>query len=164
MKQSVWPNYGDVSTPAKITLILKLHDVLLLFCLHLDQDGSFAIGNFIKDAVLCRDIQINGDGTPMRSYLYSDDLIIWLFKILIDGKSCEPYNVGSDVAISILELAKKVAYLLNPEIKINIAKTANINALPERYVPSIQKARKELDLDVWTDLDNAILASSKGFK
>lgn len=126
---------------------------------HLDQNGSFAIGNFIRDAKNKKNISISGDGTPCRSYLYSDDLICWLFKILIDGKNCEPYNVGSDQAISIIDLANKVIANIDTSLKATVALVPVTGKAAPRYVPSIEKAKKELGLAVWTDLDTAILKS-----
>jgi nucleoside-diphosphate-sugar epimerase len=128
---------------------------------HLDQKAHFAIGNFIRDALKNREIVISGDGTPLRSYLYSDDLIGWLMAILLDGKKGEFYNVGSDEVVSILALAEKVKSLLNPQIQIKVMGQKVEGILPERYVPSIEKAKSQLGVDIWTNLNEAIVHTAK---
>ncbi len=122
----------------------------------LPLDIHFAIGNFIRDGLAGKTIRVNGDGSPYRSYQYAADLTIWLWKILCFGKSCYPYNVGSDEDLSIAELAKSVANGFSPTVEVEIAKSPTPDALPERYVPSIERAKKELDLQNWIDLKEAI--------
>lgn len=122
----------------------------------LPLDGHFAIGNFIGDALAGRPIHINGDGTPLRSYLYGADLAIWLLQCLLEGKHGRAYNVGSDVAISIADLAERVRAALGQTNEIRLAGLAQPAAPRNRYVPDIGRARHELGLDVWTPLDQAI--------
>lgn len=129
---------------------------------HLDSNGTYAIGNFIRDAVLGKKIYIGGDGTPFRSYLFSTDLVFWLISILVDGKNKQPYNVGSDIDLSIFDLAKKVASVVNPSLQIEIAKKMIDPSRPDRYVPNISLA-KELGLQVWTPLEESILVTSKEY-
>jgi dTDP-glucose 4,6-dehydratase len=123
---------------------------------HLPLDIHFAIGNFIRDAMCGRSIQVNGDGTPYRSYLYAADLAIWLWTILFQGASCRPYNVGSENAVSIGALACEVAGVLASPEPVVIAKQAVPGQPPERYVPSTKRARRELGLEECVTLRDAI--------
>jgi len=119
-------------------------------------DGHFAIGNFIHDALHAETIKVNGDGTPLRSYLYGADLAIWLLTLLTVGKPAYPYNVGSDQAISIGELADTVMRVIAPEMTCQIQLRPDPAAPRHRYVPAIDRSRSELKLDVWTPLKQAI--------
>ncbi|MBT5796175.1 MAG: NAD-dependent epimerase/dehydratase family protein [Porticoccaceae bacterium] len=119
-------------------------------------DTHFAIGNFIRDGLAGKSIQISGDGKAIRSYLYAAELVVWLLAILAEGKTGRAYNVGSDQGISILELAKKVAtsFTYNPDV--NIAdKTDGSNPI-NHYVPDISRAHEELGLRVNISLSDAI--------
>jgi nucleoside-diphosphate-sugar epimerase len=123
---------------------------------HLPLDAHFAIGNFIRDSLQDKSIEILGDGTPYRSYLYAADLAIWLWKILFQGKSCQSYNVGSDLEISISELGKLVIEAAGTKKAVIVHKQPAIAKAPERYVPSIDKARSQLQLQPYIDLPTSI--------
>jgi nucleoside-diphosphate-sugar epimerase len=123
---------------------------------YLPLDIHFAIGNFIKNGLDGKNIDILGDGTPFRSYQYAADLVIWLLHILCRGDSGVPLNVGSDHAVSIAETAEAVAKHFSPAPKITIAKTPQPNVLAERYVPSVQRAQHTLGLTNQISLDDAI--------
>lgn len=113
---------------------------------YLPLDTHFAIGNFIHDALRGTPILIKGDGSPYRSYLYAADLTVWLWTILLRAKPMRPYNVGSDEAVSIKELAHLVADIFKPQdIDIRIEQPSS-STPPERYVPDISRARLELNL------------------
>lgn len=123
---------------------------------HLPLDQHFAIGNFIGDVLAHKPIEIHGDGTPRRSYLYAADLAVWLWTILFRAPAMVPFNVGSSRDVSILELAQIVAATLDPTIEIRVAKQAIPGAEPLRYVPSVDRARKLLGLCERVELESAI--------
>jgi dTDP-glucose 4,6-dehydratase len=123
---------------------------------YLPVNGASAIGNFINDALRGGPININGDGTPYRSYLYGADLAIWLWTILFKGQACRPYNVGSASPVSIEETARAVADVVHPGAEIRIAGQPVPGQPAERYVPSIDRAREELGLEPWIDLHEGV--------
>lgn len=119
---------------------------------YLPLDAHFAIGNFIRDRAAGHTIRISGDGTPVRSYLYAADLAIWLWTLLVAGAPARPYNVGSERAVSIGQLARLIAG--NGEVEI--AGTPIPGRMPERYVPNCERARSELNLKELVPLEDAI--------
>jgi len=127
---------------------------------HLPLNQHFAIGNFIGDALAGRNIAIRGDGTPMRSYLYAADLVIWLWTLLMHGPQLgskpQVFNVGSGQAISIRDLAQEVAEELDPSLKLEIAQTPVAGAPPLQYVPDVQRAEIHLGLRQTIGLREAI--------
>lgn len=109
---------------------------------HLPLDAHFAIGNFLRDAMAGREIQINGDGTPFRSYLYASDLAAWLWSILFAGRAATPYNVGSGEAVTIAAAARIVAEVFG--VPFRIAQAAVPGRPAVRYVPDISRIEGQL--------------------
>src|ERR1035437_9814789 len=123
---------------------------------YLPLDQGSAIGNFIADAMKGGTIRVNGEGTPMRSYLYGADLAVWLWTILLRGSPSHPYNVGSETAYSISQVAKIVADEVNPKAEIIFAQQPNPGKPPERYMPSTRRAHSELALASWIDVREGV--------
>lgn len=135
---------------------------------HLPLDKHFAIGNFIGDALAGRNIEVRGDGTTLRSYLYTADLAAWLWTILFRGTQTGPrlqvFNVGSKQAISIRDLAQEVAAELNPTLAIRIAGESTPGLLPSRYVPDVDRARDRLGLEQSIGLREAIRRTAEWYR
>lgn len=123
---------------------------------YLPLDAHFAIGNFIRDARDGKTIAVKGDGRPFRSYLYAADLAAWLWTLLLHPKAAGTYNVGSDEAVSIRELAECVSHVSPLRPPVSVAHPNDPKRPTQRYVPDITRARRELGLDVWTALDESV--------
>jgi nucleoside-diphosphate-sugar epimerase len=130
---------------------------------HLPLDQHFAVGNFIADVLAGRAIDIKGDGTPRRSYLYAAELAVWLWTILFRAPSLVPINVGSAHDVSILELAQTVAITLNPQTEIRVARPAVAGAAPLRYVPCVDRAGEVLGLRQIIGLEECIRRTAKWY-
>lgn len=123
---------------------------------YLPLDSHFAAGNFIKNVLNKEDIIIEGDGTPFRSYMYASDLMVWLWTILFAGENNRPYNVGSDIAVSISSFADLVLEVADiKDIRVHVK--SPLSGIPSlRYVPNVDRAINELGLHVQCDLKESI--------
>lgn len=122
-------------------------------------NAHFAIGNFIRDAIEDSSIIVKGDGRPVRSYMYAADAAAWLIRLLEVGQAGEAYNVGSDQAYTLAEIARKVAEEINPQATVEILGKDN-GGFRSQYIPDIHKA-KNLGLDIWTDINKTIARTAE---
>lgn len=131
---------------------------------YLNRRIHYAIGNFIQDCLDGKDIVIKGDGTPLRSYLYADDLVEWLFAVLDRGEPGHPYNIGSPEGLSIRELAETVRSALGTKNEISVQgalQPFNPSTFqPSTYIPIVTRAETELGLGVTVPLAEAIRLSA----
>ena len=104
----------------------------------------FAIGDFITKALNNEDIIVNSGCRVYRSYLHTNDLVEWLLYILINSASRDSnyavYNLGSDEAISIPNLAQLVKQVLDSKSLITYANLSNTEI--SYYVPDISKIKQ----------------------
>ena len=147
MAELLWAECGD-----RHGLIATIARCFAFVGPYLPLDAHYAIGNFIRDALTGGPIRVQSDGTPCRSYLYAADLAIWLWTILLKGHPSRAYNVGSDFSLTIGDLARFIAR----GMEVRIAMKSPPNASVERYIPSIERAQKELGLEVKITLHEAI--------
>lgn len=121
----------------------------------LPLDAHFAAGNFILDAMGGKDVLVQGNGMPRRSYLYASDLASWLWHILVRGQPLRAYNVGSEEDVSIAELAECVSRTIGNG-KFSVLGAADPGWNAGRYIPDTSRVRTELGLHVKIPLDEAI--------
>jgi nucleoside-diphosphate-sugar epimerase len=119
----------------------------------LPLDQHFAIGNFINDGLNNKKIEVTAQHKVYRSYMYADDLVEWLMTIAENSHSnCPVYNVGSDQEILIEDLASMMSNIFSVKTSIPLINDAKI----DRYIPSINKAKKELGLNLKFNLIQSI--------
>ena len=128
---------------------------------YLPLDRHFAIGNFLRDALAGNPIVIEGDGTPLRSYLHGADMAAWLWAALFTGRPGVAYNVGGTEEVSIAELARRVVAATGSTSSIEVRTVPVAGRPAARYVPDVARARRELQLAEPSGLDEAIARTAR---
>jgi nucleoside-diphosphate-sugar epimerase len=119
----------------------------------LPRNQHFAIGNFIEDGLQGRPITVKARKEVYRSYMYADDLVEWMMTIALHASpECPVYNVGSDQAVLMGDLARLVA----KEFGVDVCIPEITDTDEDRYIPSIDKAKRELGLELRHDLLHSI--------
>lgn len=128
-----------------------------------NQSTDFVIAKFIDCALHNRDITLYGDGSQTRTFCYIEDNLDTVECILNENLlGQEVLNIGSDIEISILNLAEKIIQLLNSKSKIIFLPPLKEGDMTRRK-PDIAKMMKVLKRDL-TDLDSGILKTAEFWK
>lgn len=83
------------------------------------QSEEFVISRFVARAIRGEDLTVYGDGLQTRTFCYVDDSVD--FQLLSLEKELfvnDTVNVGSDLEITISDLAELVRTIVNPRVKI----------------------------------------------
>ena len=112
--------------------------------------------NFVRNALYSEQILVKGDGSAVRSYLDQRELAHWLWVLLFDGISGESYNVGSNHAITISQLAHLIRDIISPSKPVCISSEMHTSSSRNRYVPDITKVKDLHGLSPSLSLKNSI--------
>jgi len=107
------------------------------------NDGR-VVSNFIVQAIKNQDITIYGRGTQTRSFMYVDDLVEALIRLMNTNNGVTgPVNLGNPNEFSILELANLVLELTGSSSKISYQSLPVDDPIQRR--PDIALAKKLLN-------------------
>ena len=113
-----------------------------------NQSTDFVMSKFIRAALKNEDITLYGDGSQTRTFCFIDDNTEACINAMKNDVFVnEVFNIGSDVIITINELAETIIRLTNSKSKI-----VNLPALPDgdmtRRQPDITKMKQLLKRDL----------------
>lgn len=142
----------------KTGIAVKVARIFAVVGEEMPLDGQYAIGNFVRDAMSKTSdaIVIKGDGTPVRSFLHVDDVAQWLLRIHASSSLHDVFNVGSEIPVSIRQLAEIISR--NSPFPKPVVITQNEPDYAGRsvYLPDCSHARLTLGVQQTIDLENAI--------
>ena len=121
------------------------------------------MSKFIRQALKNKDITVYGDGSQTRTFCFIDDNVDTTVNAFYKNQCVnDVINIGSDVEISIIELAKTIVKITGSKAKIT-----HLPPLPEgdmtRRKPDITKMKKILNRDL-TPLEKGITKVIKSNK
>lgn len=104
---------------------------------------SHAVAAFQNAAMVGLPLRIWGDGSAVRSYLSGSDLGRWMWAILLHGARGEAYDVGGDKPITMLQLARAMAFVYKAGSEIEILNGKD--AMPVYLPPDTAKTKRLLN-------------------
>ena len=66
------------------------------------------VGWFIRQAMEGKKIKIYGDGKQLRDYIYIDDIVEAMMRLIIKGQDGEAYNIGGGQGVTFTEMVDAV--------------------------------------------------------
>ena len=106
----------------------------------LEKDGR-VVSNFVAQAIRGIPLTIYGDGSQTRSFCYVSDLVNGLMA-LMNGDYIGPVNLGNPGEYTILELAKTIQEMVNPNTDLIYQPLPQDD--PKQRQPDITKAKNHL--------------------
>jgi len=131
-----------------------------------------ALPDFARDILNDQDIVMYSDGAPTRTFCYTADAICGYFKIMVNGKPGEAYNIGVEgPEISIMDLANRVTEISKDLFgyKGKVVKKVSedkeyLTDNPNRRCPIITKAREEIGYNPSIGIDEGLKRSMIWYK
>jgi len=130
------------------------------------QNYEKLIPRAIHNALKGKKIPIYGNGSQVRDWLFVDDHVHALYKVMKRGKLGETYNIGGNNQKTNLEVVNQICVLLDTKINILTHDLSShkeliqfVNDRPghdKRYAMNITKISNELDWLPKTDFNTGI--------
>lgn len=124
------------------------------------HDGR-AIPAFFTQALNNEPITVFGDGTQTRSFIYVDDEVDGILKLLFSEEN-EPVNIGNPEEITVRQIAEEIIELTNSKSKI-IFEDLPIDD-PRVRQPDITKAKEKLGWEPKIDRKDGLHRTMEYFK
>lgn len=126
----------------------------------LENDGR-VVSNFVVQALKGQPLTVYGDGSQTRSFCFVSDLVNGLMR-LMNGDHIGPVNLGNPDEYTILQLAKAVQQMVNPDLAIDFKPLPQDD--PRRRKPDITRARTWLDWQPTVPLQEGLKLTVEDFQ
>ena len=108
------------------------------------------------------EMDVWGDGSAIRDFIYSEDVAFWMLEALEKAPSNYPINLGSGEGVTIREIAETVRSIVKPDMRINWIPSGPVGD-PVR-VMSMERARNLLGYSQRTNLAEGIAKTNSWYQ
>ncbi|GAB4537400.1 MAG: SDR family oxidoreductase [Pleurocapsa sp.] len=126
----------------------------------LENDGR-VVSNFIVQALQGIPLTIYGDGSQTRSFCYVSDLVEGMMR-LMNSEHIGPINIGNPGEYTILELAKTIQQMVNPDAELTFKPLPQDD--PKQRQPDITKAKTWLGWEPTVPLKEGLELTIEDFR
>ncbi len=126
----------------------------------LENDGR-VVSNFVVQALRGQPLTVYGEGAQTRSFCFVSDLVDGLMR-LMNGDHIGPVNLGNPDEYTILQLAKAVQDMVNPELAIDFKPLPQDD--PRRRKPDITRAQTWLSWQPTVPLQEGLRLTIEDFR
>ncbi len=126
----------------------------------LENDGR-VVSNFIVQALRGIPLTVYGDGSQTRSFCYVSDLVEGMMR-LMNGDYIGPVNIGNPGEYTILELAKTIQQMVNPDAELTFKPLPEDD--PKQRQPDITRAKTWLGWEPTIALEEGLKLTIEDFK
>ncbi len=114
--------------------------------------NQYAVTTFIKSAVSENRIKVLGDPLTLRSYLHQDSMSEWILTALAASQRNSCYQIGSNEAVTIGQLAEFIAQETGAEIDYSEAPSSG-----DIYIPDNTETRIKLGVEEGKSWKEAVI-------
>lgn len=122
-------------------------------------ESPWVLNNLIQDAMLGSVIRLHGSGESVRGLMYGSDLAIWILRVAQDSEPGKVYNVGSNVPMSLGEIAENVRSNFARQLTVKKNTLIPYGRKKEWLIPDTSKITQEFGLKIYTPAETAIRRS-----
>ncbi len=126
-------------------------------------DDGRVVPNFVGQAIRHEPLTVYGDGQQTRSFCYVADLVDGLVRLLMSDEH-DPVNIGNPREVTILEFAQVINRLTNNPAGVTLVPGGRTAGDPERRRPDISKAKRVLDWEPITSLEEGLAKTIEYFQ
>lgn len=108
------------------------------------------LGKVLRDEV----IEVWGDGTIAKDYVYIKDIASAIYKSSISDKTSEAFNIGSGSFISLNEIIEMIKKVTSKDVKVSYVNSNKFDV--SKVCLDINNAKKILDFQPKVDLEQGV--------